>query len=196
MNSPEEKELITRLQQHDKQAVKVLFEKYHAGLCLKAYRIVGDPEDAKDVVQEVFVKLWKNSAALQIHTSLQAYLNRAVVNTSLNWLEKEKKFSKAGLEKAAEVPAAPFGVEQEQIAGELALQAEKSIQNLPPRTKAVFVLIRQEEMSYKQVAEALDISIKAVEKEMMKALRLLRDSLKDYLPLWIYAVLGEFLDFF
>ncbi len=192
----QEKELINRLQQHDRLAVKELFEKYHAGLCLTAYRILQDREEAKDVVQEVFVKLWKNRTGLQIHTSLQAYLKRAVVNTSLNWLEKEKKFSKAELEKADHLPSDSHGVEQEQMAEELALLAERSIQNLPARTKAVFVLIRQEEMSYKEVAEALEISLKAVEKEMMKALRLLREALKEYLPVFVLSGLGELLNIF
>lgn len=188
--------MIKRLQQHDRGAMQVLFECFHAELCQKAYRLLDDEDEAKDVVQEVFIKLWKNRSQLQIHTSLKAYLSRAVVNTSLNWLEKQKKFNKVALEKAAPLPADSFSQEQEQITAELTRFAERAIQHLPSRTKAVFVLIRQEEMSYKQVAETLGISLKAVEKEMMKALRLLREALKEYLPLWVYGMLGEFLDFF
>lgn len=165
--------------------MKALFEAYHAQLCQVSYRIVQDPEEAKDVVQEVFIKLWKNRQALQLHTSLLAYLRRAVVNTSLNWLEKQKRFTPNALEKAEAQLPLTNQVEQGHTAGELAQLAEQAIQQLPPRTKAIFTLIRHEEMSYKEVAKALEISTKAVEKEMMKALRLLREALKEYLPVWV-----------
>jgi RNA polymerase sigma-70 factor (ECF subfamily) len=79
--------------------------------------------------------------------------------------------------------------DQQQLAEELAQLAQKAISKLPPRTQAVFKLIRTEEMSYKEVAETLHISTKAVEKEMMKALRLLRQALKDYLPILLLSSL-------
>ena len=196
MKSSEEQSLLQRLQQNDRSAMKELFDTYYARLCRVSYRIVQDAEEAKDVVQEVFVKLWKNRETLQVHTSLFAYLSRAVVNTSLNWLEKQKKFTSTTLDQA-EILQVPFNsLEQGQAAEELAHLAEKAVQKLPPRTKAVFILIRHEEMSYKEVAEALEISVKAVEKEMMKALRLLREALKDYLPVIVLSGLGELLKIF
>lgn len=69
---------------------------------------------------------------------------------------------------------------------ELSVMAEKAIETLPARTRAVFQLIRLEGMSYREVAQHLDISEKAVEKEMMKALRMLRDMLKDYLTVLLF----------
>ena len=191
MTKAEEKKLISLLRQDDTTALKEIFDQYHAPLCQVSYAIVQDKDEAKDVVQDVFFKLWRKRGELTIETSLFAYLKRAVVNTSLNLLEKQKRFIRSGLTKSEEADFASQQGGQEQLVGELSLLAEKAIENLPPRTKAVFRLIRFEEMSYKEVAESLNISLKAVEKEMMKALRLLRQALKDYLPLLLMGILTK-----
>lgn len=193
MIKPEEKKLIVLLQQEDTTAVKLIFDQYHAPLCQVAYAIVLDREEAKDVVQEVFLKLWRNRKKLAIEISLFAYLKRAVTNTAINSLEKQKRVSSLVSGGAGQEYFMGNDTDQQQLSNELSALAEKAIANLPSRTKAVFRLIRSEEMSYKEVAGALDISLKAVEKEMMKALRLLRQALKDYLPvLFIWAILNPF----
>jgi RNA polymerase sigma-70 factor, ECF subfamily len=74
-------------------------------------------------------------------------------------------------------------------AAELSMKAEKAILALPERTRLVYTLIRSEEMSYKEVANTLSISTKAVEKEMMKALRILREALKEYLTIGALLVI-------
>lgn len=190
MITADEKRLINLLQQDGPSAVKELFDHYHAPLCQVSYRLVQDQDEAKDIVQEVFLKLWKNRQSLHIQTSLFAYLKRAVVNTSLNYLEKQKKLSREDVfENPSLQTLSGQDTDQQQLADELAQLAQKAIANLPPRTQAVFKLIRTEEMSYKEVAETLHISTKAVEKEMMKALRLLRQALKDYLPMLLLSTL-------
>jgi RNA polymerase sigma factor (sigma-70 family) len=88
----DEKRLIFLLQQDNTAAVEEIFARYHAALCQVSYRMVQDQDEAKDIVQEVFFKLWKNRKNLTIQSSLFAYLKRAVVNTSLNSLEKQKRF--------------------------------------------------------------------------------------------------------
>jgi RNA polymerase sigma-70 factor (family 1) len=177
----EEKQLVTRIQNGDHAALKFLFTHYHTLLCRLASTLLKDPEQAKDVVQEVFIKFWRNRHNTKITTSLKAYLKRAVVNTSLNYLEQNKASLKLPVEKAdqqhsADHPDTPHEYQ------ELVTKVDVAIQQLPVRTRTVFTLIRSDEMSYKEVSESLDISVKAVEKEMMKALRLLREALKDYLP--------------
>ncbi len=189
MISQEEKALISRLKQGEQSALKIIFNTYHTWLCQVSYAIVSDEDEAKDVVQEVFIKLWRNREKLEIHSSLPAYLKRAVVNTSLNQIEKHKVFKRAEIEKFDLKNSGNNEVEQKLFLEELSLLAENAIQDLPTRTKAVFTLIRSEEMSYKEVAGTLNISLKAVEKEMMKALRLLRKALKEYLPAFGISVL-------
>jgi RNA polymerase sigma-70 factor (ECF subfamily) len=74
---------------------------------------------------------------------------------------------------------------------ELKEKANHAIEKFPGRTRIVYTLIRSEEMSYREVAETLNISLKAVEKEMMKALKMLREALKDYLPSAIILLVAE-----
>lgn len=169
------------LKTHDQKALKILFDLYHAPLCLLAFRMVGDKDQAKDIVQEVFIKLWKNRQRLDITCSLYAYLKRATVNTALNYIESTSRLKKESLEKSDLIAHARDTTDQKLAYDELKEKTDDAIRKLPPRTRTVFTLIRSEEMSYKEVAETLGISLKAVEKEMMRALKLLREALKDYL---------------
>jgi RNA polymerase sigma-70 factor, ECF subfamily len=179
-----EEELLASLKNGEKSAIKILFQSYHAALCNVAFRLIRDRDEAKDIVQDVFIKVWNNRHSIEINYSFSAYLRRSVVNTSLNYLEKNQRSRNIPLETLKIHPEAS-PADQFHTFSELSNQVEKAIQNLPVRTRAVFVLIRQEEMSYKEVSESLQISTKAVEKEMMKALRLLRESLRNFLPAFI-----------
>ena len=180
MISQKEKEILALLKRDNQSGLKILFEEYHNPLCKLAYRMVADRDIAKDVVQEVFIKLWGNRQKLDITYSLSAYLKRSVINTALNYLEKDKRSSKVGLEQIENRPQVNFS-DQKVSFDELSAQIDQAINSLPVRTRSVFVLIRQEEMTYNEVSIALGISTKAVEKEMMKALKLMREMLKNYL---------------
>jgi RNA polymerase sigma-70 factor (ECF subfamily) len=140
-----------------------------------------DTDRSKDVVQEVFIKIWQNRKSMEITGSLHAYLRKAAVNTALNHLESANRRRVVDLAEADLTALASNTTIQEISFQELNEKAKQAILQLPVRTRTVFTLIRNEEMSYSEVADALDISSKAVEKEMMRALRLLREALKNYL---------------
>ena len=176
-----EKELIALLKINDQKAFGKFFELYHKSLCLLALKIVRDNDQAKDIVQEVFIKLWKNRQRLEIRGSLFAYLKRATVNTALNYIESPGVLRSQPLEKTDLTFHSRNATDQPLAYDELKQKADDAIQKLPVRTRTIFILIRSEEMSYKEVADSVGISMKTVEKEMMKALRLLREALKDYL---------------
>lgn len=184
----EEKNLILALKQNDRSAINTIFLKYHVVLCRISFRIINDEDEAKDAVQEVFIKLWQKRRDLTIDFSLEAYLKRAVINSSLNHLERMRRVTSLNAPQNSFSQASENTVDQQQSYNELSVRIDYAIGKLPQRTQLVFKLIRFEEMSYKEVSEGLEISIKAVEKEMMKALRLLREALKDYLPLLIYPI--------
>jgi RNA polymerase sigma-70 factor (ECF subfamily) len=189
-----EKELLTQLKRNDQRALKVLFDQYHHSLCNLAVTIVRDSDAARDIVQEVFVKLWRNRDQLDAVIVLNAYLRRAVVNTSLNYLENSNTKGKITLDKADLTSHVSSSAHQQLEYSELREKVAHVVASLPDRTRTVYTLIRSEEMSYKEVAEALSISTKAVEKEIMKALRILREALREYLPSAIVLlVAGQFL---
>jgi RNA polymerase sigma-70 factor (ECF subfamily) len=187
----DEKHFAELLRKDDLSAIKYIFDAYHPALCLLAYRILKDTDQAKDVVQDVFIKLWGNKHNLEITGSLKAYLKKATVNTALNAVRSSKRFTREELEQTDLSAFGSNSTEEDIFYEELTQEANKAIDGLPVRTRIVFTLIRTEEMSYKDVAEALHISTKAVEKEMMKALRLLRDALKDHLdnPLFLIMLM-------
>lgn len=188
MISPDEQLLISRLKQGHSSALETIFHQYHARLCQLSYRFSNDRELAKDIVQEVFVKVWNNREVLHITVSLQAYLKRAVINTTLNAIESQNRSRKSPLDEKLELETTQTASAIHDLS-ELEQRAQQAIEDLPLRTKTVFKLIRLEDMSYREVAQTLTISEKAVEKEMMKALRLLRIALRDYLPLMAAAII-------
>ena len=188
MGHPSDKDLLNSIKQNDHAAIKQLFHIHHSSLCSIAYRLLKDRDAAKDIVQDVFIKFWRNRTNIEITSSLQAYLNRSVVNTALNQLEKDKRVTKVRLEDVTAPPISESG-DQPHLQRELLQQVHQAIENLPVRTRGVFVLIRNEDMTYKEAALAVNISTKAVEKEMMKALKLLREMLGHVLPLLISAMI-------
>jgi len=178
---PRDKYLLNSIKQDDDAGIKELFHIYHAPLCSIAYRVLKDRDAAKDIVQNVFIKFWRNRMNIEITTSLSAYLQRGVINTALNQLEKDKQITSVRLDDVTTPPLAEAG-DQPHLHQELLNQVHQAIEKLPVRTRAVYGLVRNKDMSYKEVALSMDISIKAVEKEMMKALKLLRETLGHLLP--------------
>jgi RNA polymerase sigma-70 factor (ECF subfamily) len=172
---------VVSLYQHltPDEKVEVLFRKYYAGLCKSLYKILRDATFAEDIVQEVFLNVWEKRETLQMDEAIQSYLYRSCYNTALNFLKQQKKNTDID---TLEV-AVPGGETAEKNLNFLETETEilKAIDSLPPKTKLVFSLSRFEELSYKEIAERLDISLKSVEKHMGIALQRLRENLKEYL---------------
>lgn len=157
-------------------SIEPLFKEHHAMLCNIANNIVNDRDNAKDVVQDVFVGLWQNRDTIDWSTSLKGYLIKSTINRSINWLEKNSRnisMETAGIEPSENV------VDQTIDANELQLRVKASIDKLPPKCKAIFILSRYEGMKYRQIAEHLDISVKTVENQMGTALARLRNDLES-----------------
>ncbi len=138
-------------------------------------------ETVKDIIQEVFVKLWVKREQLNIQTSTAAYLKRMAVNESISYLRKNKKVQLESLDGSVRaVPSAQSG-DQSVLQNELKQKVKEAIDQLPPRCKQVFLLSRYEQFSYKEIGECMGISIKTVENQMGKALKIMREELKEYL---------------
>lgn len=177
-------ELLAMLKAGDHEAIIVLFNRYSRKLNHIISRIVHDPEIAKDLVQEVFFKLWKKHAELNI-LSIRPYLVRAAINESLVWLRDNPP--RKGSMEVGSIPASP--AESLEYA-ELETLISRVIAAMPPQRRIAFTLSRFEQMKYAQIAAYLNISEKAVEKHISKALATLRTALKPYLPLLIFLMAG------
>jgi len=178
MTNKTDQELITSLQNGDESAMDVLFRRHYSSICRAVYRILKDSNLAEDIAQEVFLGLWKKREQLNITTSVPAYLKRTAVNKSLNFIRDQKvKFDD---EEKMPVLSNNESTTQEHLeADDLQKLINDSIDLLPKKCKLVFTLSRFEEMSYQEIADKLDISIKTVENQISKALKFLRKTLRQ-----------------
>lgn len=187
--------VLKQLQAGDKSALQSLFQKHYPEVCRAIYRFVSDKDQAQDLAQEVFIRLWKKRAQLEINTSFGAYLHKMAINEALSFLRKNKRQEdKISQLNTNPIPSAYSATDGEAllIEKELKDQVTAAIDALPPRCRAIFQLSRYEELSYREISEKLEISIKTVEHQMGKALKILRISLQQHLSQWAWLLL--FLD--
>jgi RNA polymerase sigma-70 factor (ECF subfamily) len=150
-----------------KQDFEKLFKNHHGEL-------------VKDVVQEVFLKLWKNKENLQFGEQIHHYLFRATAHTAMNALRFQKKIVRMDNVSAIDNLAASASTHEVGYT-ELELKVREAIDRLPPKCKAIYLLSRQEGMKYQQIADTLELSLKTVENQMGIALEKLRQDLKPFL---------------
>ncbi|GGF01448.1 RNA polymerase sigma-70 factor [Hymenobacter cavernae] len=171
---------LATLQQADGEVfMELLFRSFYQPLGNVIYRVVQDRAVAEDLVQDLFLKVWNNRGTLVITTTYKAYLYRAAMNTALHHLQKHKRQVAWD---DARVPEPSRNATAEYLDGEeTELAVAGALDALPPQCRAVFVMSREEGMSYRQIAEALNVAPKTVENQMGKALRLLRERLSGFL---------------
>lgn len=181
-----DKELLELLETDSEQAITLIFRTYYSYLCKVVYKIIPDNNLAEDLSQEVFFELWRRKGQLQVNTSLKAYLRRAAVNRALNYIRGQK--IQLTDERAYPPESGQAQASQKMEADELQQRIDAAIDKLPERCRIVFVLSRFEDMSYSEIAQSLDISVKTVENQISKALKLLREALGPFLSLLLLLI--------
>ena len=172
---------IAELKAGNTRAYEMLFKQWYEPLCRYAYSILHNQEEAEDIVQKIFCTLWEQREKMEIHTSIKSYLYRMAHNASLNKV-KQWQTQAAHHEQIASTSVTALNhVEQTLAHKELRQQIEIAIQALPERCREVFVLSRMKNLSYVSIAQQMQISPNTVETQMVKALKILRTKLKDYL---------------
>jgi len=175
-----ENTLLEALRRGDEGVYDAVFRQYYAPLCGYACKLTdGDMDEAEDIVQQSFVKLWERHAQLEITWSLKAYLYKAVHNACLNRIRAVKAQTQYQQFNARQLET--NHVFSDDGSRELTERLQRAMNDLPPQCRNVFELSRFEELKYREIADHLNISIKTVETQMGKALRLLRLRLADYL---------------
>lgn len=163
----------------DYNAFRELFSRYYCGFCSYAMRVVKIRETAEEVVSDVFVKLWKNKANIEIHTSFEAYMYRAIRNQALDYLKlrTHRHTEKDSLDTLDWHSAHADNVTpiDEYAFNEFFAEVERCVNSLPRQCQAIFRMSREEGLRYREIAEKLNISIKTVETQMGRALKVLRE---------------------
>ncbi|MBL7719924.1 MAG: RNA polymerase sigma-70 factor [Flavipsychrobacter sp.] len=163
-------------------AFEQAFREHFKALHAYAFTIIKDGDDAEEIVQNVFVKLWERREQLGQIDSLKAYLYRATYNDSLNYLKHNKV--KAAYETYAKATGSDRNDPVDTLSTrELQAKIDKALNELPEQCRTIFQMSRFEELKYREIADQLGLSVKTIENQMGKALKVLREKLADCLPL-------------
>lgn len=176
----QDEDLVRLFKVDPDRALGYMFDRYYQEVCRHIYRIIPVREITEDIAQSIYMELWRKRRDLDIRTSVGAYLHRMAVSRSLNYIRDHKRFQHGKEDEMASFQDRGPGPLQEMIDSELQSVINAAIESLPERCRLVFVLSRFEEMSYREIGEALDISVKTVENQISKALQILRSTLSDY----------------
>jgi len=178
---PSEKKTIREIKNGNIQAFEVLFKTYYKDLCFYANHYLKDLDLAEEAVQDVFFNFWEKRSTLNIKDSLKAYLYISTRNKCLKMIRSENtatKYSNHIKHTGRQAVSTPV---DELNAKELNLLIEETMNQLPERTRKIFRMNRYQGLKYQEIADKLSISVKTVEANMGKALKLFRKNLDEYL---------------
>lgn len=174
-------DLLNRLRAGDHGAFDACFRQWYPAAVRAGTRLLRDEAMAEEVAQEVFLELWRRRESLAPELAVGGYILQAVRNRALNHLRhlRVRQRSEGVVEQLQEpVPHADAGAD----ARELQRAIAAAIAELPPRTREMFLLSRERNLKYAEIAELLGVTVKAVEANMSRALRQLRERLGAFLP--------------
>ena len=165
-----------------------LFREHFEVLCYFAKGYVSDFDTSQEIVQEVFINLWNKRESITSDKSVRSYLYTSVKNRSLNWLRDHKKFRSYVLDIEIEDHTTFFEHDNLEM-NELKKRIEDAMDKLPERCREIFELSRFEELRYKEIAAKLGLSVKTVEVQVSKALKILRNELKDLVEIIMLLII-------
>jgi RNA polymerase sigma-70 factor, ECF subfamily len=172
---------IELIRSGDSSALELLFRKYYPRLCQYVYRSVKSPEIAEDIVQSVFLNIWKNREEWYPHCPPLMYLYKATQNQVINYLKHKTIENIADFIDINSLHTDEHSPEYAYLKNECSSAIRSSIDRLPERCRLIFLMKKEDGLTYKEIAEILDISIKTVETQMVRAFRYLRENLAEYM---------------
>ncbi len=191
-----EKKTLEKLKEGDSKAFESVFRSWYEPMVNFADEYISDTESAKNIVQNIFMQLWEKHALVDPDSNLKSYIYMATRNACLSHLrhlrvetaffEKVKKNSEnlqLNYEALHELDIEKIDFSQ------LEKLIQDTIDALPERCREVFLLSRYEELKNKEIAEKLDITVKAVEANITRALTKLRENTRDYLPELVFYLI-------
>ena len=181
-----DKHFLSQIRNNNVEAYKHLFELYYRDLYFFARKFLENREVAEEVVQDVFIALWENRDVLIIEKSIKSYLFASVKNRSINYLKSKinninfVNINNADSESHILITDQPLELE------ELDNLIQKAVSSLPPRCREMFHLSRNTEMTYQEIADALDVSKETVKSHINEAIKKIKAFLNkhwDQIPL-------------
>ncbi len=176
----EDQKTVKEIRKGDLKTFEVLFKKLYARLCNYANNYVHDMDVSEEVVQELFYKLWEKRGKLNINVSLKSYMYRAVYNGCLQYLNHRTIEMRYEEYRKKQHKVYDSDASEEIRTRELNEIINDTLNSLPERCRTIFDLNRNEGLKYREIAEKLSLSVKTIEANISKALKLLRKNLKEY----------------
>lgn len=187
------REIVTQFIKGDESSFKVIFNFFYPRIYHFVREYIPNDDLAENMVQDTFLILWDNRQNLKSDTNINAWLYTVARNNCLKKLRDDKSGKGSlffhqinGLELEMNLNALSSLETSELTFSEIERIIEKTLAGLPPQCRKIFELSRFENRKNKEIAEELEISVKAVEGQITKALKIFRKTLKDYLPLVSY----------
>jgi RNA polymerase sigma-70 factor (family 1) len=170
----------------DTETFEEAFHTYYKVLVIYAKTMLKDMDDAEDIVQQVFISIWEKSETLEVHTSLRALLYKSVHNACLNKIKQQTVRTKyaADVQYQTQAWKTDDGMQQK----ELQRNIEQALNALPDQCGKIFRMSRFEHLKYQEIADQLGLSVKTVENQMGKALKIMKAHLKDYFPMALLII--------
>ena len=178
----DDRELLERIRKGDTDAFDAVFRAHYASMVGTAERMLRRRDVAEEIVQDVLLELWRRRETLVVDDSLRGYLFRATRNRSLNHLRHGAIEKRAEPELVADRDQVTSTGPSDLVEEEIDTAVKRAVAELPDRCREVFELSRVEGLRYAEIAATLGISVKTVEAQMGKALRILRERLAQWLP--------------
>lgn len=171
----------------DQTAYRSLFEQYYVALCQFARRYIDDQETREDIVQDVFFTIWEKRKTISPTISARNYLVTCVRNLCLNYLRDQgyKQDYETNIQKR--IPAYVENQDDIYTLQELRELLDKTLAKLPPEYRLAFEMNRFENKSIEEIAEIMGVSDRTVKRYKSRAIEILKEELKDYLPLLMLA---------
>lgn len=182
-------DILLGIRQGNERVFETVFKKHYQALCNYACGILKDMDDAEEVVQSIFLKFWEQREGIEINVSLKSYLYRAVHNTCLNRL-KHLKIQETYRQYVGDYLENSYDSATD-ILDKVALESsiEDALKKLPEQCRLIFKMSRFEELKYQEIADRLGLSVKTIENQIGKALKIMRTELSDYLPVVLLMML-------
>ncbi|SHF84671.1 RNA polymerase sigma-70 factor, ECF subfamily [Fodinibius roseus] len=172
---------VKKIKGGDRKAFEKLFLRFYEPLCQFSWQFTRSRHVSEELVQEVFLAVWKSRETLDSKKDVRSYLYQSVRNKALNHIKHQELAEEynSKIEWLSPTPVTQTHHYGEQSEFEKA--AKKAIENLPDRARQVYKLSRKDGLTYREISDVLDISVKTVESQMSRALKKLRNSLSQYL---------------
>jgi RNA polymerase sigma-70 factor (family 1) len=179
-HSEDEGTLINAIAKRDKKVFEMVYKDHYKQLFSIAYRYVGEQEAAEEIVHDVFITIWNKAGHLKIQHSVKSYLIKAIINTSLNYIKKEKLLTAKRVKYMAEQhefdqDGSPNNSEEALLIG-----LEQALELLPEKCKHVMYLSRFGKLKQGEIAEQMNISIKTVKNHLTYGFQKLREHLEKH----------------